>query len=316
MVPVRVCRETLNDPKTRSIHMEYTNLNAFSKPVLQALNFAVIAATLALLPANSVATPVAAQAKPTIVLVHGAFAGSSSWNKVISLLLRDGYPVVAVANPLRGLKSDSEYLTILLLNIKGPIVAVGHSYAGSVITNAANDVPNVKALVYVAGLAPDSGESAADISDRFPGSSLGPTLAPPVPLPGGGKDLYIRQDKFYSQFAADVPESEARIMAATQRPVTEAALHDPAGSPAWKTIPSWFIFGSRDKNITEAAHLFMAHRAKSRETVDVRGASHVVMISHPGAVVALIEKAAESVQTGSPEKGALSRSLSHSSQVN
>jgi pimeloyl-ACP methyl ester carboxylesterase len=117
-----------------------------------------------------------------------------------------------------------------------------------------------------------------------------------VALPGGGNDLYIQQDKFPAQFAADVPEADAKIMAATQRPITEAALHEPAGTPAWKTVPSWFIFGSRDKNITEAAHLFMAHRANARETVDVKGASHVVMISHPGAVVALIEKAAASVE--------------------
>jgi pimeloyl-ACP methyl ester carboxylesterase len=237
----------------------------------------------------------AVEPKPTIVLVHGAFAESSSWNAVVTRLLAQGYPVVAAANPLRGLQSDSEYVATVFQSIKGPVVAVGHSYAGSVITNAAVGSPNVKALVYVAGLAPEEGESAADISDRFTGSTLGPTLAPPVALPGGGKDLYIQQDKFHAQFAADVPEADAKVMAATQRPVTEAALHDPASSAAWKTIPSWFIFGSKDKNITEAAHTFMAQRAKAREAVDVKGASHVVMVSHPDAVVALIKKAAASV---------------------
>jgi pimeloyl-ACP methyl ester carboxylesterase len=233
--------------------------------------------------------------KPTIVLVHGAFAESSSWNGVVKRLLAQGYPVVAAANPLRGLHSDAEYVATIFKSIPGPIVAVGHSYGGSVITDAAAGSSNVKALVYVAGLAPDTGESAADIGDRFPGSTLGPTLAPPTALPDGGKDLYIQQDKFPFQFAADVPKPEAKLMAATQRPVTASALHEAAGQAAWKTIPSWFIFGSLDKNITEAAHKFMAKRANAKATVDVEGASHVVMVSHPDAVTALIEKAAQNI---------------------
>ena len=242
--------------------------------------------------ATTSAAPSHGEPRPTIVLVHGAFAGSSSWNAVVARLLEQGFPVVAVANPLRGLKSDSDYVASVFQSIRGPIVAVGHSYAVSVITNAAVGNPNVKALVYVAGLAPETGESAFDISDHFPGSTLGGTLAAPVPLPDGNKDLYIQQEKFPAQFAADVPAAEAKVMAATQRPATDASLHDAAGVPAWKTIPSWFIFGSQDKNITEAAHTFMAHRAKAKEIVDVKGASHVVMVSHPDAVVALIEKAA------------------------
>jgi pimeloyl-ACP methyl ester carboxylesterase len=233
--------------------------------------------------------------KPTIVLVHGAFAESSSWNGVVKRLLAQGYPVVAAANPLRGLHSDAEYVATIFKSIPGPIVAVGHSYGGSVITEAAAGNSDVKALVYVAGLAPDTGESAADIGDRFPGSTLGPTLAPPTTLPDGGKDLYIQQDKFPLQFAADVPKPDATLMAATQRPVTESALHEAATQAAWKTIPSWFIFGSLDKNITEAAHKFMAQRANAKATVDVKGASHVVMVSHPDAVTALIEKAAENL---------------------
>jgi pimeloyl-ACP methyl ester carboxylesterase len=233
--------------------------------------------------------------KPTIVLVHGAFAESSSWNGVVKRLLAQGYPVVAAANPLRGLHSDAEYVATIFKSIPGPIVAVGHSYGGSVITDAAAGNSNVKALVYVAGLAPDTGESAADIGGRFPGSTLGPTLAPPTTLPDGGKDLYIQQDKFPLQFAADVPKPEAKLMAATQRPVTESALHEAVAQAAWKTIPSWFIFGSLDKNITEAAHKFMAQRANAKATVDVKGASHVVMVSHPDAVTALIEKAAENI---------------------
>ncbi|MEJ0091736.1 MAG: DUF6130 family protein [Limisphaerales bacterium] len=245
--------------------------------------------------------------KPTIVLVHGAFAESASWNGVVTRLLAKGYPVVAVANPLRGLRSDSEYVTIVFRSIQGPIVAVGHSYGGSVITGAAVGIPNVKALVYVAGLAPDAGESAADISDRFPGSTLGPTLAAPVILPDGGRDLYIQQDKFHAQFAADVPEADAMLMAAAQRPVTESALHESSGPAAWKTIPSWFIFGSLDKNIMESAHLFMARRADAKEIVDVKGASHVVMISHPDEVAQLIEHAAQSPWTESPATEVLAK---------
>ena len=231
-------------------------------------------------------------AKPAIVLVHGAFAESSSWNGVVKQLIAKGYPVVAAAHPLRGLKSDSDYIASVFNSIQGPIVAVGHSYGGSVITEGAAGIPNVKALVYVAGLAPDIGESAADISDHFPGSSLGATLDTPIALPDGNNDLYIQQDKFPAQFAADLPEAEAKLMAATQRPVTEAALHEPVGHAVWKTVPSWFIFGSLDKNVTAAAHLFMAQRAKAKETVEIKGASHVIMISHPDDVVQLIEQAA------------------------
>jgi len=191
--------------------------------------------------------------------------------------------------------SDSEKYDAIFIGIPGPIIAAGHSYGGSVITEAAAGSSNVKALVYVAGLAPDTGESAADIGGRFPGSTLGPTLAPPTTLPDGGKDLYIQQEKFPLQFAADVPKPEAKLMAATQRPVTESALQEAATQAAWKTIPSWFIFGSLDKNITEAAHKFMAQRANAKATVDVKGASHVVMVSHPDAVTALVEKAAEDI---------------------
>ncbi|OTP67421.1 putative signal peptide protein [Caballeronia sordidicola] len=135
--------------------------------------------------------------------MHGAFADSSSWNGVVSRLLAKGYPVVAVANPLRGVQSDARSVAEALDSIHGPIILVGHSYGGNVITNAATGNANVKALVYVAGLAPDSGESAATLSGKFPGSTLGPTLAPPVLLAEGGKDLYIKQPDFHAQFAAD-----------------------------------------------------------------------------------------------------------------
>src|SRR5690606_331250 len=194
-----------------------------------------------------------------------------------------GYPVVAVANPLRGLKSDAAYVASTLRSIEGPIVLVGHSYGGAVITNAVDGNQNVKALVYVAGFAPDQSETAIQLSGRFPGSTLGPALGPPVALPGGGNDLYIQPARFHDQFAADVSPAAASLMAGTQRPVTDVALNEPSGTAAWKSVPSWFIYGERDLNIPAAAHAFMAERAGSRETVAVPGASHVVMVSHPDA---------------------------------
>lgn len=230
--------------------------------------------------------------KPTVVLVHGAFADASSWNGVVEILEKDGYPVVAAANPLRGVKSDADAIADLLATIKSPVVLVGHSYGGSVISEAASGRKNVKALVYVAAFAPDAGESAAQLAGKFPGSSLAPTLAAPVPLTGGGKDLYIQQDKFPAQFAADVPTAQATLMAATQRPITEAALTEAQRHAAWKDIPAWFIYGGQDKNIPPQSLEFMAARAHSRETVVVDGASHVVMVSNPGPVAKLIEDAA------------------------
>jgi pimeloyl-ACP methyl ester carboxylesterase len=232
----------------------------------------------------------------TIVLVHGAYAGSSSWNNVVAELTAKGYPVVAAANPLRSVKGDADYVSSIVKSIKGPVVLVGHSYGGAVIANAANGNDNVKGLVFVSGLAPEAGESAFDLVGRFPGSTLGGALAPDVLLSDGSKDSYIDQSKFWAQFCADVPEAEAINMAVTQRPVTEAALKEPAGQPAWKTLPSWFIYGSLDKNIPPAAHAFMAKRAGAKETVEVKGSSHVVMISHPREVVALIEQAASTKQ--------------------
>jgi pimeloyl-ACP methyl ester carboxylesterase len=229
--------------------------------------------------------------KPTIVLVHGAFADASSWNGVIEILEKDGYPVVAVANPLRGVGNDAGYVADILSGIGSRVVLVGHSYGGSVISEAASD-DTVKALVYVSAFAPEAGETAAGLAGKFPGSTLGPTIAPPVSLSGGGKDLYIRQNKFHDQFAADVPDAEAKLMAATQRPITEAALNETQTAAAWKDIPSWFIYGDEDKNIPPQASEFMADRAHSRETVVVKGASHVVMVSNPEPVAKLIEKAA------------------------
>ncbi|MTV37564.1 alpha/beta fold hydrolase [Duganella radicis] len=244
--------------------------------------------------AGALALPAAfaADAKPTVVLVHGAFADSSSWDGVTARLEQDGYTVIGAANPLRSVKSDAAAVAAVVNSVNGPVVLVGHSYGGSVISAAAAGAGNVKALVYVAAFAPEAGETAVGLSGKFPGSTLGPTLAPPVALADGGKDLYIQQAKFHSQFAADVPEAKARLMAAGQRPITDAALNEAAPAPAWKTIPSWFVYGKADKNIPAAALEFMARRANAKKTVAIAGASHVVMTSHPAEVAQLIEEAA------------------------
>lgn len=230
--------------------------------------------------------------KPTIVLVHGAFADSSSWNGVISVLQHDGYAVVAAPDNLRGVRADAAVVSDVVKSIAGPVVLVGHSYGGSVISEAADGLQSVKGLVYVSAFAPDAGETALGLTGKFPGSTLAPALAPPFPIAGGGKDLYILQARFHDQFAADLPAAEARLMAAGQRPVAEAALSEPSTAPAWKHVPSWFVYGDADRNIPPAALHYMAERAQSRQTVVVKGGSHVVMVSHPAEVAALIERAA------------------------
>lgn len=195
------------------------------------------AATAMLLPLSGVqarpGTP-----RPTIILVHGAFAESGSWNGVIAQLRRDGYTVIAASNPLRGVASDAASVAGVANAAKGPVVLVGHSYGGPVIGEAAAHAHTVKALVYVAAFAADVGESAFALTGRFPGATLGAALAPPVVLPDGTRDLYIEQDKFAKQFAADVPAPQAALMATTQRPVAEAALYEKALTASWKTIPS------------------------------------------------------------------------------
>jgi pimeloyl-ACP methyl ester carboxylesterase len=233
-----------------------------------------------------------AAGKPTIVLVHGAFADASSWNGVVAELQDDGYRVIAAANPLRGVASDAASISALVKSVDGPVVLVGHSYGGPVITEAANGVSNVTALVYVAGFLPESGESSFGLSAQFPGSTLGETLVP-VSLPDGGQDLYIGMDKFPEQFAADVPAEQAALMAATQRPVMLSALEEPSGVASWKSLPSYMIYGSADRNIPPAVMAFMADRADAKSTVVLEGASHALMVSHPIEVAEFIESAAE-----------------------
>ena len=228
--------------------------------------------------------------KPTIVLVHGAFAESSSWSGVITLLLNDGYPAIALANPLRGVTFDSDYLRDTLADISGDIVLVGHSYGGTVISGGGGGNPHVKALVFVGAFAPEAGETPGELANQMPGSSLGPTLTS-VTLSDGGTDLYIMQDKYHAQFAADSSAEVAGVMGVTQRPILESAFGEASGEPAWKSVPSWFLFGELDKNIPAAMHRFMAERAGSRKTVELEGGSHTVGIPEAAKVFDLIREA-------------------------
>lgn len=230
---------------------------------------------------------------PTVVLVHGAFADSSSWNGVIAQLRRDGYPVIAVANPLRSLHGDAALLRDVLDGIEGPVVLAGHSYGGSVMSEAAEGHPRVRALVYVASFLLDEGESTGELAGKFPGNELGTALRPvPVQGPDGQPvdDLYIEPEKFQAIFAADVSADTAALMAVTQRPIVADALADKATKAAWKTIPSWTVVTQQDLAVPAQAQRFMAERASS--TVVELDASHAVTVSRPVAVAQVIDEAA------------------------
>ncbi|TQM26406.1 alpha/beta fold hydrolase [Nocardia bhagyanarayanae] len=231
--------------------------------------------------------------RPTVVLVHGAFADGSSWNDVIEKLRADRYPVVAAANPLRGPASDAAALRAVISNVGGPVILVGHSYGGSVISAAAAGNDQVKGLVYVAAFLPAPGETALGLTNQYPGSTLPGTLNP-VPFTGTdgstGTDLYIRQDKFHDQFAADVSADRAALMAAAQRPIAQSALEEKATVAAWSEKPSWDVITTEDLNIPAAAQRFMADRAHAQVTEVA--ASHSVAVSHPDVVADVIEQAA------------------------
>lgn len=230
--------------------------------------------------------------KPTIVLVHGAFAESASWNGVIERLHDHAVPAIAVANPLRSLAGDARYVRDVIASINGPVVLVGHSYGGLVITEAASGNAAVVALVYASAFVPDTGQSALDLSTSAPGSTLGEALAA-YPVATGGDEFAIRPEVFHQQFAADVPADVAAVMAATQRPVTQNALSEglPTSDPAWKTIPSWHVYGDEDRNIPVAVFRAGAERAGSRGTHEIAGASHAISVSQPGTVAAVIAEA-------------------------
>jgi pimeloyl-ACP methyl ester carboxylesterase len=230
---------------------------------------------------------------PTIVLVHGAFAESASWNGVAERLLAAGHPVVAAANPLRGLADDAAAVSDVVRTIEGPVVLVGHSYGGAVVSNVARDAGDISALVYVCAFAPDAGESAFELSLRFPGSTLGDAVQP-ITRHDGSVDLAIAKDRFHAQFCADVPEREAALMAVTQRPVAQAALEEQSGPrPLWKELPSFFFIGAEDRNIPAALQRSLAERAGARRTVEIADGSHAVAVAQPDAVAQLILEAAQ-----------------------
>jgi pimeloyl-ACP methyl ester carboxylesterase len=231
--------------------------------------------------------------KPTIVLVHGAFADASAWNGVVRDMQMRGYTVYAPANPLRGLVSDSDYLRSFLATIPGPVVLVGHSYGGAVITNAATGNPNVKALVYIAAYALDQGETVGQATDLGGGSTQLLQHIVLRPFPGSGTadaDGYIDPAFFHDVFAQDLPAKQTAVMAAEQRPSALSALGTPSGVPAWKTIPSWYLVAHDDHAIPPQAERAMAKRAHAH-TIEIRS-SHVAMISHPDTVTGLILAAA------------------------
>ncbi|GAA4059983.1 alpha/beta fold hydrolase [Nonomuraea soli] len=261
------------------------------KRLLAVLTIALLAITgAASAQANTTTSSTGSTAKPTVVLVHGAFADASGFNGVIALLQRAGFPVIAPANPLRDTTADAAYVSSIIDTIPGPVILAAHSYGGVVITNAARGHDNVRALVYLGAFAPDEGESALQLAGQFPGSELGHALiARHYPIPGStepGTDGYIDPAQFRAVFAADLPEHTTRLMAATQRPGSVGGLSGASGAPAWKSIPSWYLIPTQDKVIPPAAQRFMAKRAGSKVTEI--NSSHVVMISHPAAAAAVI----------------------------
>jgi pimeloyl-ACP methyl ester carboxylesterase len=232
--------------------------------------------------------------KPTIVLVHGAWADATGFDREIRALQDRGFRAIGFANPLRGLPSDATYLADFLRSLTGPIVLVGHSYGGAVISNAATGNDQVKALVYFNGWMPDEGESIQQLLARFEGSLVGPAIRPvPFTSQDGseGADLYLDGEAFHEAFAADVDRATSDVMAATQRPWNGAAFGAPSGPPAWKTLPCWYLLGAEDKAIPPATQRFMAERANA--TIEEVPASHASMVSQPEAATQLVLQAVE-----------------------
>src|SRR5271165_667774 len=277
---------------------------AQARLIIVAVVLALAGLLLAAIPggsARAAAHPVRAATaegvKPTIVLVHGAWADSGSWNAVTALLQAAGYTVDAPPNPLRGLSYDASYLADFLSTISGPVVLVGHSYGGMVITNAATGNPNVKALVFDDAYIPGATDTLLGLTSAEPGSCLAVSPATAVfnfvPFPGapsGDADLYVKQSVFPGCFANGLPAAKAGVLAATQRPLAASTLTEPSGTPAWKSIPSWAVIGTADHVIPLAEQLNMARNAGAHVTEI--NAPHLSMISDPGAVAAVIIRAA------------------------
>jgi pimeloyl-ACP methyl ester carboxylesterase len=235
--------------------------------------------------------------QPTVVLVHGAFADASSWNDVIERLQADGVRVTAPPNPLRGISIDAAYIASLLDQIPGPVLAVGHSYGGAVITNAASKAKNVVGLVYVAGFAPDEGETLADVETHSKDSVLNSALVPLQYPTGQGAEtapeFAIDPAKIHEVFASDLPAGQTAVMAATQRPISGLAFSEPSGVPAWRILPSWAVVPTGDKAVGSDAVRSMAERAQAT-IIELEG-SHVIMMSKPQAVADVILTALEDV---------------------
>jgi pimeloyl-ACP methyl ester carboxylesterase len=237
--------------------------------------------------------------KPTVVLVHGAWADASSWDGEVSALQEQGYDVRAIASPLENLTTDSSYVADFLKTLSGPVVLVGHSYGGSVITNAAAGNQNVKALVYVDAAAPAVGETNGSLSGADsvlktkPEGQLFDRVPDPA-VPAGAEDLYLKKDIFVNNFAGDLPTDQATELWATQRSASTGAFETPSKFAAWETIPSWYFISSGDQIITPTSEKAMAQRAHSHVTV-FDGGSHLTLISHPDAVTAVIDQAIASV---------------------
>jgi pimeloyl-ACP methyl ester carboxylesterase len=278
------------------------NISRIAQPGRLRLIIAAVIVAIAglVIPLSQVASARTAEAaaagdgpRPSIVLVHGAWADSGSWDGVTQRLQADGYTVYALPSPLQGLPYDSAYLADFLHSISGPIVLVGHSYGGAVITNAATGDPQVKALVYVDAFIPAQGQTLAQLLASRPGSCAVPANLNVVPFPGapsGAGDAYIKQGVFPSCMANGLPAAQARVLAVTQRPIATTALTQESGVPAWQTIPSWAVVGTADHAIPLALQLAMASTAHARITrVD---APHLSMISNPGTVTNVILQAA------------------------
>ncbi|MBM0225495.1 MULTISPECIES: alpha/beta fold hydrolase [Micromonospora] len=256
-----------------------------------ALGLALAGGVAALVPGVAAAST-ASGPKPTVVLVHGAWADGSTWSGVTERLQHDGYTVDVVANPLRGVASDSKYLGDFLATIDGPVVLVAHSYGGFLISNAARDNTNVKALVYVDAYVPAEGDSLLSLTELNPGSQVGPAIRTVSPKDGSGSytDTYIQPDLFPGIFANDEPKKKGAMLAAGQRPLNASTLGEPSGTPAWTSIPTWDVIGTVDNVIPPATQRYMAKRANAH-TTEIK-AAHLSMVSQPEKVERVIVEAA------------------------
>ena len=272
-----------------------------SRPVRRALIAAVLLGMVGLTGCGQAAAPSAAAAegpKPTVVLVHGAFADASSWNGVVTRLQKQGYPVVAPALGMRGLASDSAYLHSLLGQIPGPVVLAGHSYGGAVISNAATGAANVKALVFVNAFATENGEVLSTVEKGSTDSALNPALKQYTFPTGNGTtavELLVDPARFPAVFAGDLPPDQGALLAAEQRPIAASAFSEPSGPPAWKSVPSWAVVGPGDRAAGTAVPRSIGKRAGASIT-ELAG-SHLIMVSQPDAVTDVIVKAAAGART-------------------